>query len=206
MTTDRADQTSPIQLRAIRTRAALLATVDRIVAVDGHAAVTTTRVAEAAGVAVGTLYRYFTDRDALLLAAYDASVERIVSTCAARLKTMPSDITMEQAAISILRAYLETAVADPAHAGLLYAMRSIRPTAADQRFDQNDSIMAGLMGPFLQRYGGGQPSELDLRMLRILLGTLVDLYLISAPGPDRDRIAGEIEAHMLLGLQRASFS
>ena len=56
---------------------------------DGAEAVTTTRVAQQSGVAVGTIYRYFTDRNELLLAAYDATVTRIVAACASSIGRHP---------------------------------------------------------------------------------------------------------------------
>ena len=72
----------PVQERALRTRAALLAATEELVTDRGIEAVTTTSVAAAAGCSVGSLYRYFADREALLLAAYDATVRRIVARCA----------------------------------------------------------------------------------------------------------------------------
>jgi AcrR family transcriptional regulator len=48
----------------------------RILDREGEAAATTTRVAELAGVSIGTLYQYFSDRDALLDALQDRECER----------------------------------------------------------------------------------------------------------------------------------
>jgi AcrR family transcriptional regulator len=74
---------APRQPRAVETRQRLLNAVESLVVAEGPAAVTTTRIAAHTSVAVGTIYRYFADREALLLAAYDATVERIVAQCAA---------------------------------------------------------------------------------------------------------------------------
>ena len=74
---------APRQTRAKKTRDALLGAVERIVAAEGAEAVTTTRIAVETGVAVGTIYRYFDGREALLLSAYDATVARIVASCGA---------------------------------------------------------------------------------------------------------------------------
>jgi AcrR family transcriptional regulator len=51
----------------------------RILNKDGLEAMTTTRVAEAAGVSVGTLYQYFANRDAILDALQDREFERAIS-------------------------------------------------------------------------------------------------------------------------------
>lgn len=48
----------------------------RVLEREGDAAATTTRVAEVAGISIGTLYQYFSDRDAILDALQDREFER----------------------------------------------------------------------------------------------------------------------------------
>jgi AcrR family transcriptional regulator len=57
---------------------------DRLLARDGANAVTTTRVAAEAGIAVGTLYRYFPDKEAL----FDALAAR----CLTRFESLMDDL------------------------------------------------------------------------------------------------------------------
>jgi AcrR family transcriptional regulator len=57
---------APQQARAKRTRAALLAAGARSFSERGYAATTSAGIAEAAGVATGSFYQYFADKDALL--------------------------------------------------------------------------------------------------------------------------------------------
>lgn len=192
----------PRQSRALKTRESLLAAVEKLVAEEGPDAVTTTRVAQETGLAVGTIYRYFIDRDALLLAAYDATVRRIVAACAQALPSIGGETGPVEAAKIMLKTYLEAAEAIPAHSGLLRAMRAIRPVEADQ--DANRSrIVDELFAPFFARYGTA-PDPLRLKLLNVLLGTLVDLYLIADDPADRQRLHAEIEAHMLLALERVA--
>ncbi len=42
-----------------------------------------------------------------------------------------------------------------------------------------------------------------LHFLSVLLGTIVDLYLVTADAGERARLRQEIEAHMMLALDRA---
>lgn len=196
-------QIVPIQDRALRTRAALLATTERLVAEKGADAVTTTAVAAAAGVSVGTLYRYFADREGLLLAAYDTTVQRIVARCASELVALPEDTPAPQAARFLLGVYLEAAEAIPSHAGLLKAMRSIRPIEAAESGDRNH-IVHDIVAPFLARFAPNPAADpLRLHLLNVLLGTLVDLYLVTPVKAARARLRGDLEAHMLLALERA---
>ena len=194
----------PRQDRALKTRAALLAAVEAIVAVDGHEAVTTTRVAAETGTAVGTIYRYFIDREALLLAAYEATVKRIVAQCASKLEALPADLTAAEAARTLLSHYLEAAESIPAHTGLLAAMRSIRPIEADQQGGGQTGITGDLLLPFLARYVPSQQSvePVQLRFLSVLVGTMVDLYLVTSDSAARAHLREEIEAHIALMVDR----
>ncbi len=59
---------SPRQSRSLRTVAAILEAATRILAKDSLAAFNTNRVAEVAGVSVGSLYQYFPNKSALIAA------------------------------------------------------------------------------------------------------------------------------------------
>lgn len=200
----RSKPVEPRQHRALRTRTALLDAVEAVVAAEGHGAVTTTRIAAETGVAVGTIYRYFVDREALLLAAYEATVVRIVAQCLAMLETLPSDVAATDAARTLLSHYLEAAESIPAHTGLLAAMRSIRPIEVDQQGDDQTGITGNLLVPFLARYAPGSESlePVRLRFLSVLVSTMVDLYLVTNDGAARARLREEIEAHVGLMVER----
>ncbi len=192
----------PRQKRALRTEAALLAATEAVAAAEGEAAVTTSRIASETGLAVGTIYRYFADRDALLLAAYDATVVRIVAECRTALDRLDGSVGAEAAARQLLEIYLSAASAVPGHAALLRAMRRIRSLEQDDGSNR-DRIAEELLSPFLARFGVGAADDPEaLHFLKVLLGTLVDLYLIIEEEGARVRIRGHIEAHMLLALSR----
>ena len=58
----------PRQARATQTAAAILEGASQILEMGGLSACTTNAVAERAGVSIGTLYQYFADKNAILLA------------------------------------------------------------------------------------------------------------------------------------------
>ena len=65
---------SPKQSRARATCDAILEAAAQILERDGPDRFTTTRVAERAGVSIGTLYQYFPDKQAILVAAAQREV------------------------------------------------------------------------------------------------------------------------------------
>jgi AcrR family transcriptional regulator len=78
----RTDPTSPrkepSQERSRKTVEAILTATSRVLVREGYEAATTTRVAAVAGVSIGSLYQYFSSRDALLTALVDRHCDRIV--------------------------------------------------------------------------------------------------------------------------------
>lgn len=203
--TPRARPVAPRQARALKTRETLLDAVEKIVVTEGGHAVTTTRVAADTSVAVGTIYRYFADRDALILAAYDRTVERIVAESAAVLKTLPtSRVEPADAAKELLAAYLATAETIPAHAGLLAEMRKIRPVEADQHGINEAGILRALFLPFFEKFLPDAPpvDPVKLGFASVLVGTMVDLYLITPQKAAKAKMKAEIDAHVALIVER----
>ena len=71
----------PVQRRARNTFDAVLDAVVRILKRQGVAAVTTNRIAEVAGVSIGSVYQYFPDKRAIFVALHErhvAAIDRLV--------------------------------------------------------------------------------------------------------------------------------
>jgi AcrR family transcriptional regulator len=69
---------TPRQARSSATVAAIHEATFQVLLSDGIAKLTTTRVAERAGVSVGTMYQYFPHKQALLYAVLDEYLEHVV--------------------------------------------------------------------------------------------------------------------------------
>ncbi|HET6147377.1 MAG TPA: TetR/AcrR family transcriptional regulator [Polyangia bacterium] len=67
----------PKQQRSRQTVEAVLEAVQRVLRRQGAEAITTNRVAEAAGVSVGSLYQYFPDKQAIFMALRDRHVNGV---------------------------------------------------------------------------------------------------------------------------------
>jgi AcrR family transcriptional regulator len=72
-----APRRQPKQHRARQTVEAVLDAVTRIVKRDGARAVTTNRIAEVAGVSIGSVYQYFLDKRAIFIALHERHIEQI---------------------------------------------------------------------------------------------------------------------------------
>lgn len=69
----------PVQARSAVTLEALHVAAIQVLAKDGLKLCTTTRIAERAGMSVGSLYQYYPNRDALLMAVIERELDRIVA-------------------------------------------------------------------------------------------------------------------------------
>ncbi|MDB4933104.1 MAG: Transcriptional regulator, TetR family [Labilithrix sp.] len=74
-----APRNAPRQARAQATVTAILEATIRILEREGMDAATTTRIAEVAGVSVGTLYQYFAHRDGILDALQEREFQRALA-------------------------------------------------------------------------------------------------------------------------------
>lgn len=72
-----ADRRQPQQRRARQTVEAVLDAVVRIMKREGVKAVTTNRVAEVAGVSIGSVYQYFPDKRAIFVALHERHIQQI---------------------------------------------------------------------------------------------------------------------------------
>ena len=77
----------PRQQRALATCAAIVEAAARILEAQGEAALNTNRVAEVAGVSIGTLYQYYPDKTAILVALVRREREMFLG----RLQSIPAD-------------------------------------------------------------------------------------------------------------------
>jgi AcrR family transcriptional regulator len=81
----------PVQERSLATVDAVLEAALRILMSQGYAAVTTTAVAQLAGVSVGSLYQYFPNRLSILAELFERHVAEIINAITATQLTQADD-------------------------------------------------------------------------------------------------------------------
>jgi AcrR family transcriptional regulator len=87
----------PTQERARETVGAILQAAIDLFAAEGHARTSTNRIAERAGVSIGSLYQYFPGKDAILAALYDRHTAMIEASIADALALFTApDVPLER--------------------------------------------------------------------------------------------------------------
>jgi AcrR family transcriptional regulator len=109
----------PKQRRARQTVEAVLDAVARILKQGGVDAVTTNRIAEVAGVSIGSVYQYFPDKRAIFVALHDRHVEQIGAVVERTLVAHAAS-SFEELVRALVEALVDAHVADPALHALLH--------------------------------------------------------------------------------------
>jgi AcrR family transcriptional regulator len=102
----------PQQRRARETVEAVLDAVVRVLKKHGVDGVTTNRIAEAAGVSIGSVYQYFPDKRAIFTALHDRHVEEISRIIESRLVEHASS-SLEDFVRALVEALVDAHAADP---------------------------------------------------------------------------------------------
>ena len=131
-------RTVPTQARARQTVALILDTAARMLEEDGLEAFNTNRLAERAGVRVRTVYRYFPDKAAVIVALFERVVAEFDREALARLDRVGRDPDVDSRAglETATRGLLDSIRLAPTHAAIRRAMRAMPELHA---LDQEDN-------------------------------------------------------------------
>lgn len=119
---------TPRQARSTATVAAIFEATFQVLLSDGLVRLTTTRVAERAGVSVGTMYQYFPHKRALLYAVLDQYLEDVVAAIE-QACTRLQGASLSDMANGLVQAYLEAKLRHMPGSRVLYAVASELDTA-----------------------------------------------------------------------------
>ena len=114
---------TPLQARSEVTVTAIFEATIQVLLADGSARLTTTRIAERAGVSVGTLYQYFPHKQALLYAVVQQHMEAFVEEFEAGCREHRHQ-ALEAMVEGIVQAFLAIKVRRPDETRALYTIAS----------------------------------------------------------------------------------
>lgn len=145
----------PRQERSRALVARVLDEATRLFSERGYHATTTNHVAEAAGVSIGSLYQYFPNKDALVVAVAERHLDAAVDELAALMPQLRAAEPELADLCRVLVASVAELNRDPQLDELLW--RAPRTAALDTRLDElRESIIAELVW-HLQRLGDATP-------------------------------------------------
>jgi len=206
---------TPRQARSVFTVNAVFDATIQVLLSDGLQRLTTTRVADRAGVSVGALYQYYPNKRSLLHAVLKRHLDHVaesVEQACQRHHRQPLAVMVERLVCSFVDAktarqeesralYLVSADLDSADLvgkaskRIYSAISSMLATASDAHFDELPMaafmILSAMVGPTRSVLEGGAPPKM---LLREQLVTLCDAYLnrIAIPEAGSDvRPAGD---------------
>ena len=190
----------PRQMRSQFTVDAIFEATIQVLLSDGQRLMTTTRVAERAGVSVGTLYQYFPNKQALLYAVLEAHVTRVGDAVEAAARST-HQAPLASMVASVVGAFVEAKIERIDESRALYsvgnelnsvelvkavskrggaAISAMLATATDARFEDlaltSFMFVAAMVGPTRSILEGGAPPKM-LRALRAQLESLCLGYL-----------------------------
>ena len=116
----------PQQRRARQTVEAVLEAVVRIVKRGGIQAVTTNRVAEVAGVSIGSLYQYFPNKQAIFLALHQRHIEEI-DQLINRTIVKHAHSPLDKLIRAVIDAMVDAHAADPQFSAAIFSEIPHRP-------------------------------------------------------------------------------
>ncbi len=187
-TTDVEPRKRPVQARSRALYARILDEAARIFDDLGYHATTTNAVADAAGVSVGSLYQYFPNKDALLVALAERHIDEVrplVAAMSERLRSEPPGV--EELSRELVDAAVLWNDSDRLHELLWRAPRS--PALVD-RLAELDTVMIDELQWHLERLGHPHDSA---RLRAQLVVTTLEAVVHTQPiEHDRARQANEL--------------
>ena len=189
----------PRQARSRELVERVLAASARVFADDGYAAATTNKIAEQAGVSVGSLYQFFPHKAALL----QALRERIMARMGVGLSAVfdASDaLSLPQLIDRVFAVFQATEAERPGMLSVLYQEQSARQMRPGQGHTQGvQTELFGTIEVWLARYLARQAPALSPERRRVVAQMCVHLTsgLFLAPPDGRPLFEAEVRAALL---------
>jgi AcrR family transcriptional regulator len=183
----------PQQPRSRATVAVILDAAIRVLDREGWDALTTSRVAEVAGVSVGTLYQYFAHRDAIVAALEDRELER-AGAMLERVLSGAQLLSDQQLARSIVDELLGLYRAAPAlHRVLAARGSSFSPTERVVAFDARSvAVVKAFLGLAGARIRGANLEAAAFVIYQSVRATMLAYLLESPAGVDDAVLVDEL--------------
>lgn len=152
----------PVQERSRHTVACILEAAVQVFEEHGHAAGTTARIAERAGVSVGTLYQYFPNKDAVLAALAEQHVAEAAAMIPPLLARLADGVPLRAGLEQVVRTVVGAHRQNPRLHRLLYE-DGLLPTAMRQAVAGMEAALVAQVAGLLDRHSQVRPGQAVLQ-------------------------------------------
>lgn len=182
----------PKQERAAETRQRILDAAAHVFAEHGYAAGTTNRIAERAGVSIGSLYQYFPNKDAVLRALMDAHVDAGARLLGERLSGgLPQ--RLDDTLRLFVRATIDNHRDNPRLHRVLFE-EAPRAPAFLERIHELEQFSVDVAVQLLEQHPGVRASRLNAQVVVATIDSLVHRLVTSEGDVDFQQVEDEIVA------------
>jgi AcrR family transcriptional regulator len=202
----------PKQERSQATVQAILTATAHILTEDGYDQLTTNRVAERAGVSIGSLYQYFPNKEALIFALAEHHANEMLQLAQQHLNGLGEGLGVGEASLQenrsileVLRQIIKAALAAHAVNPKLHRVLHEQIPHSEGVRRLNEAKMENLLRSFLaQRCDQLQPTNLDLtafmieRTIRALIhGVMIDRPELLKTGELEQELMAMLTAYLV---------
>ena len=184
---------APSQERSRLTVEAILDAAAQVFEKHGYAAGTTNRIADRAGVSIGSLYQYFPNKDAILIALTERHIEEGTSVMAPLLARLDQTTPLAQAIEGLVGAMVELHRQRPALHRVLVE-EAPRPAKLRARIDEVFDAAARRIAGYLRAHPEVAADDADLAarlVVQIVESITHNLVIHPATAADADKVAAE---------------
>ncbi len=138
---------APVQSRSRQTVADILRATARIFVKEGFKRATTNRIAEVAGVSIGTLYQYFPSKEAIIRSLHAEHIAKLRAKMVpdASLEGQPLEVVLRSLVTAVIAAH---AIDPPLHAQLMQAGASLGISPTEALYEAALSLAKSLMSAY----------------------------------------------------------
>jgi len=184
----------PVQERSLATVEAILQAAAQVFERHGYAAGTTNRIAERAGVSIGTLYQYFPNKDAILVALVHQHLAESTAALQPHLDRLNRGAGFDDVLPDIVHAMVAIHALAPGLHRVLFEETQLPPTLRAELDELEDRLVEAAASALA---ADRDSSPADLRLsARIVISTIEGLthrlVLRPPPGVTPEAVASEI--------------
>lgn len=179
----RSPRKKPVQRRSQQTVAAILEATARILIEDGYKGLNTNRVAELAGVSIGSLYQYFPNKEAMVLALAEQHMAKqieVLQGLSLELRQLPLSDAIRQVIKTVIKA---TMIDAELHRAFVTDLVQLGEPILKRLQEQAE---AALRSPLELRRDEILPK--DLKLAAFFLVSAVDSIILRTLTVARDRV------------------